>query len=69
MRNRQHARQILEENAAQCNMTVKEYAEHSASEDPTFYQFLFPDENVGDYGVFMSKEQEQKAAEFIESLA
>ena len=68
MRDKAHARQILEENAAQCGMTVRGYAEWSASEDPTFYQFLFPDENVGDYGVRMTKEQEKQAEEFIESL-
>lgn len=68
MRNKAHARQILEENAAQCEMDVYDYTVHSASEDPTFYTFLFPDENIGDYGIGMTKEQEKEASEFIESL-
>lgn len=69
MRDKQQAIQILEENAAECNMNVKEYAEHSAQEDPTFFTWLFPEsEHIENYGLGMSKEEEKEANEFIASL-
>ena len=60
--------QILLISAAQCNMDVKEYTEQCA-QDPTFYGWIFPElENIGDYGIGMTEDQEKDANDFIASL-
>ena len=68
MINQEFAKNVLSENAAQCEMTVKEYAEYSLEEDPTFAAWLLGADNVGDYGLGATPEQEAEISEFIKSL-
>lgn len=70
--NQNYAVQILNENNNQLEQpyeTVKEYAEYSAENDPTFIQWLFGSEsNIGDWGAGMTEEQKESYLEFMSNL-
>ena len=67
---RSNARQILQENAAQVGMSdnLKGYARHEAENDPTFYRWLLEDNDIQDYGIGMSHEDEEVVEAFIDHL-
>jgi hypothetical protein len=70
--NLEWARRILEENNRQLEIpfeTIKEYAEFSAKNDPTFFSWLFGSEgDVNDYGQGMTAKQKESYRKFITDL-
>lgn len=64
--------QILKENYSQNEgeLTFREYVELVVESDPYFFNWFFGSEsdNIGDFGMGMSKDQEIEYNEFINSL-
>lgn len=49
-------------------LSIREYAEREAENDPGFYRWIFDDSEIGDFGLNLTEAQRKEYAEFIENL-
>lgn len=74
MKNKDYKEQILRENYEQYiknggeGLTLREYTEREAENDPDFYRWLFDDGQIEDFGYNLTEDQTTKYQEFIEEL-
>ena len=73
MKNRDYKEQILRENYDEYvnnggGLTLREYVEREAENDPNFFRWLFDDGGLGDFDYGLSDEQKAEYNEFIEDL-
>ena len=70
MINQEYARKIIRESAEASGEGIgaRDYAKYSLENDPTFAAWLLNADNVGDYGLGATPEQEAEISEFIKSL-
>lgn len=67
---RSNAMEILKENfrlyGNDTLTSFEEYVFNNAKNDPSFYNWLFPEaDNIADFGIGMTEEQNMEAAEFF----
>lgn len=67
---RSNARQILEKSCKTYNseLSIKEYVEIEAENDPYFFSWLFDTEDIEDFGNNLNEEQKNAYNEFLETL-
>lgn len=74
MKNKDYKVQVLTENYNNYiendddNITLREYVEREAENDPNFFRWLFDDGELGDFDFRMSDEQKEEYREFLEEL-
>lgn len=69
MKNEDYKTQIILENYnSDGTMTIREYVEREAENDPGFFRWLFDDSELDDFGSGMTDEQKEEYKEWLETL-
>lgn len=65
-----NAEQVLRENyeAAETDITLREYVDIDSDSDPGFFRWLFDDSDIGNFGVNLTREQKEMFEDFLNSL-